>query len=53
MDKLTITARVKQWIASIGFRLFIWGNETTEEEYWEEIYQQEKRYKQTQHLDNI
>lgn len=31
-------------MAGIGFRLFIWGNNTTEEKYWKEIYEQEKRY---------
>jgi len=47
MEKQTIIQKIKQWIAGIGFRLFIWGNETTEEQYWEEIYQQEKLFKGT------
>ena len=46
MGKQNIVKLIKQWIAGIGFRLFIWGNETTEEQYWEEIYQQEKQFKE-------
>jgi hypothetical protein len=34
----------KQKIATIGWFLFIWGNDFTEEEYWGQIYEQEKRY---------
>jgi len=45
MEKETIIKKIKQWIAGIGFSLFLWGNNTTEEDYWEEIYQQEKNWK--------
>ena len=45
MGKFGIITVIKQWIAGIGFKLFIWGNDTTQEEYWEDIYQQEKAYK--------
>lgn len=41
MGKLTIIQRLKQIVASIGWKLFIWGNETTPEQYWSEIYEQE------------
>lgn len=42
MKPFTFLQIIKQWIASIGFRLFLWGNDTTEEKYWREIYEQEK-----------
>jgi hypothetical protein len=45
MKKWSLNFKIKQWIAGIGWRLFIWGNETTEGQYWEEIYEQEKNYK--------
>ena len=44
MGKLSIWTRIKLAIGSIGWKLFIWGNSTTEEEYWHEIYLQEKPY---------
>lgn len=31
------------WVATIGFQLFIWGNKTTEEKYWQEVWEQENR----------
>lgn len=46
MEKLSWLKQIKLWLAKLGFRLFIWGNETTEEDYWEEIYQQEKEFRQ-------
>jgi len=42
MGKITIIQGLKQWIAGIGWRLFLWGNNTTAEEYWKQIYEQEK-----------
>ena len=42
MRKLTILQRIKQAIAAMGWSLFIWGNNTTEDEYWHSIYLQEK-----------
>lgn len=50
MEKVPTIKRIKMWIAGIGFRLFIWGNETTEEDYWEEIYQQERNWRRNNHL---
>lgn len=47
MEKVPTLKRIKQWIAGIGFRLFIWGNETTEENYWLDIYEQEKRWRKS------
>ena len=42
MMKDTIIQRIKSFIASLGWKMFIWGNDFTEEEYWEMIYNQEK-----------
>jgi len=44
MGSLTILQRIKQVIAEIGWKLFIWGNDFTQEEYWQQIYLQEKPY---------
>ena len=44
MGKIELIERIKQWIAVIGWNLFIWGNNITEEEYWQRIYEQEKAY---------
>ena len=41
MEKQTLIERVKSWFAGLCFRLFIWANSTTEEEYWDAIYEQE------------
>ncbi len=32
---------VRSWISGIGWRLFLWGVQKTEEEYWQEIQRQE------------
>lgn len=42
MGKQTLLERFRQWIASIGWKLFLWGNRTTAEQYWGEIYEQER-----------
>ena len=46
MKKETLLERLKRFLGSIGWKLFIWGNGFTQEEYWERIYQQEKDYKE-------
>jgi hypothetical protein len=42
MGKLRILTRLRLWIGSIGWRMFIWGADTTEEKYWNTIYEIEK-----------
>jgi hypothetical protein len=42
MGKLSILTRLRLWIGSIGWRMFIWGADTTEEKYWDDIYELEK-----------
>jgi len=37
MSKLSILKRLKLAIASIGWKLFMWGNETNKDDYWAEI----------------
>lgn len=49
MKPHSILTRFKQLLASFGWKLFIWGNHTTQEAYWEEIYEQEKAWKQSNH----
>ena len=46
MKRLSIIARIKLYIGSIAWKLFLWGNGFTEEEYWERIYEQEKRFRE-------
>ena len=48
MKKETLLERLKRFLGSIGWKLFIWGNNFTQEEYWERIYRQEKEYKKRQ-----
>lgn len=40
-----IISYFKNKIASLGWFLFIYFSDTTEEEYWSQIYEQEKNYK--------
>ena len=42
MGKLSILTRLRLWIGFIGWRMFIWGADTTEEKYWDDIYELEK-----------
>lgn len=44
MRTATILTLMRQWIASIGWKLFIWGNNTTQEEYWKQIQEQENNF---------
>jgi len=41
MKKPTLLESIKSWLADIGWKLFIWGNDFTQEEYWERIFRQE------------
>lgn len=45
MGKQTIVEIFKEKIASIGWKLFLWGSELTEEEYFKQIHEQEERMK--------
>ena len=42
--------KIRMFVASIGWKLFIWGNQFTEEEYWSQIYEQEKSYREKNNL---
>jgi hypothetical protein len=46
MQKENLFQLLKSKISSLGWKLFIWGLGMSQEEYWERIYQQEKRHKQ-------
>ena len=39
--------RIKDFIQKIGWRMFIWGLGMTEEDYWADIYTQEKMFRKT------
>jgi len=42
MGKLSILTRLRLKIGSIGWKMFIWGVDTTEEKYWDDIYELKK-----------
>jgi len=44
MGKLSFKTKIKNFISSIGWEMFIWGSGITQEEYWQRIYQQEKNF---------
>lgn len=44
MGEETIIQKIKDFIAGVSFKLFLWGNGLTKEEYWKQIYEQEKQY---------
>lgn len=47
MSKQTLIQWFKSFIASIGFKMFLWGNGITKEEYWQDIYEQERQFRIT------
>jgi hypothetical protein len=42
MGKPSLFVRIRLFIGAIGWKLFIWGNMTTENEYWDQVYEIEK-----------
>lgn len=44
MGPAKILERLRSWIGSRAFRMFIWANRTTNEKYWREVYEIEKAY---------
>ena len=42
MGELAIWEKLKEWIGGIGFDLFIWSNDMTQDQYFKAIYEQEK-----------
>lgn len=44
----TIWDKIRQLIGRISWKLFLWANRMTAEQYWKEIYEQEKRYMEDQ-----
>lgn len=47
MKKQDYIIRFKGFVSSIGWKLFIWGLGITQEDYWEQIYWQEKHFKES------
>jgi hypothetical protein len=50
MNKVIILYKLKKFIGTTSWKLFLWSIGRTQNEYWEEIYQQEKRFKEKQKL---
>ena len=46
----SLSQKIRMFISNIGWKSFIWGNDFTEEEYWEQIYEQEKSYREKNNL---
>ncbi len=46
MSELSIWNKLKLRIGAVAFGIFIWSIGMTDEEYFEEIYEQEKRLKE-------
>ena len=44
MEKITLLHRFKNWIGSTGFKMLLWGYDLTADQYWNQIYQAEKKY---------
>ena len=42
--------RIKKTTQSLGWKMFIWGLGTTQEEYWNDIYHQEVAHRKKQAL---
>lgn len=42
MGKMTLMDKIKDLLGRYAWRIFLWSIETTEEQYWKEIYEQEK-----------
>lgn len=51
MIKLSLLEQFRLWVGGLGWRLFIWGMNTSEEEYWDSIYEQEKRHREKELKD--
>jgi len=46
MKKENILEKIKTNIAALGWKIFLWGNTMSQEDYWERIYEQEKYYRE-------
>lgn len=44
MGKHTIFDKLREWIGSLGFGVFLWSIKMSQEQYWNVIYRQEKQY---------
>ncbi len=42
MSKQNIIDRIKEIIASMAWKVFLWANGFSQEQYWKMIYEQEK-----------
>lgn len=42
MHELNVFEKLKEFIAGIAFKIFLWGIDMTQEVYWNLIYEQEQ-----------
>ena len=45
MGKLNIFEWLKEFIGGICFKIFIWSINMTDDQYWNEVYEHEKKYR--------
>lgn len=53
MGAQTLTDKIMMFIAGIGWKLFLWGSGTNQEEYWKLIYEQEKDFRENPEKYNV
>lgn len=46
MGPLTFWEQVKDLIGTVAWKTFLWSMKMTQEEYWEEVYKNEKAYRE-------
>ena len=52
MGETRILEKIKQRIGALAFGIFIWSIEMSEDEYFDAIYEQEKRLKEKTDEEN-
>lgn len=52
MGNLPLLTRLRLFIGSIGWKLFIWGTMTTENQYWNDVYELEKSIRERRDDDD-
>lgn len=49
MGKSSLFIRIRLFIGTIGWKLFIWGSMTTESDYWNDVYELEKSVREAKY----
>ena len=42
MGKQSLKDKIKEFITGIAFKVFLWGIEMTDDQYWKNVYEGEK-----------